>query len=274
MLGRGRRAIRVKIQRALSEVVAESDSRTREHLENLHRQTLTELQQSGARIQELQHRVDHLEQQVRRDLTHAMDSEAVGQSARFIVEHMPTVPLFWDPQATLRFALSHVAVSGLALEFGVATGSTLRIITELLHEEHEVYGFDVFSGLPQTWRTGFPAGEFAQDALPEVPGAELISGLFEETLPGFLAEHRKPIAFLHLDADLYSSTATVLDLVERRLIPGTVIVFDEFFNYPGWQEHEYRAWREFVDRTGIEFEYLGYTANHEQVVARVTVVRT
>lgn len=62
----------------------------------------------------------------------------------------------------------------------------------------------------------------------------------------------------------------MLDRLERRLVAGTVIVFDEFFNFPGWQEHEYRAWTEFVDRTGVRFEYLSYTANHEQVVVRIT----
>ena len=62
----------------------------------------------------------------------------------------------------------------------------------------------------------------------------------------------------------------MLGLVGQRLVAGTIIVFDEFFNYPGWQQHEYRAWQEFVSRTGIEFEYLGYTASHEQVIARVT----
>ena len=147
----------------------------------------------------------------------------------------------------------------------------LRIIVEQLKDaEHEVFGFDVFSGLPQTWRTGFPAGEFAQENLPQVRGAQLVPGLFEDTLSGFLEKHPGPVSFVHLDADLYSSTKSVLDRLERRLVAGTVIVFDEFFNFPGWQEHEYRAWAEFVDRTGVGFEYLSYTANHEQVVARIT----
>jgi hypothetical protein len=50
---------------------------------------------------------------------------------------------------------------------------------------------------------------------------------------------------------------------------GTVIVFDEYFNFPGWRNHEYRAWTEFVARTGTEFDYLGYTADNEQVVVRI-----
>jgi hypothetical protein len=75
--------------------------------------------------------------------------------------------------------------------------------------------------------------------------------------------------FAHLDADLYSSTKTVLDLIGARLSPGAVLVFDEFFNFPGWQDHEYRAWTEFVTRSGRTFEYLGYSSDNEQVVIRL-----
>jgi hypothetical protein len=184
---------------------------------------------------------------------------------------MPKAPVFWNPEDTLRYGLSQVEVEGMALEFGVASGTTLRIIVEQLKDaRHQVFGFDVFSGLPQTWRTGYPAGEFAQEQLPDVRGATLIPGMFEDTLSGFLGTHPGPVSFVHFDADLYSSTKTVLDRLGRRLVPGTVLVFDEFFNYPGWQEHEYRAWTEFVDHTDLGFEYLSYTGDNQQVVVRVT----
>jgi hypothetical protein len=49
-----------------------------------------------------------------------------------------------------------------------------------------------------------------------------------------------------------------------------VICFDEYFNYPGWPEHEYRAWQEYVRHTGLEFEYLGLTMDDEQVSVRIT----
>jgi hypothetical protein len=133
-----------------------------------------------------------------------------------------------------------------------------------------VYGFDSFEGLPEAWRSGFPAGAFDLDQLPDVPGAELVVGWFDDTVPGFLAEHPGPVSFLHLDADLYSSTRTVLDLVGPRLQPGSIVLFDEYFNYLGWEEHEHRAWREYVARTGTRFEYLGYTIDNEQVIVRVT----
>lgn len=269
----------------MSELVSESDRRSRQLTENQHDQTMAELsatnqeltrvlsELSDARIEiaDVQQRLSDLERQARRDITHALDEQATDQSAAFVLEHMPKAPVFWSPHDTLRYGLSQVEIDGLALEFGVASGTTLKIIVEQLKEAgHQVFGFDVFSGLSQTWRTGSQAGESAQEELPHVRGATLVPGLFEDTLSGFLDKHPGPVAFVHFDADLYSSTRTVLDRLGHRLVPGTVIVFDEFFNFPGWQEHDYRAWREFVDRTDIRFEYLSYTANNEQVVARIT----
>jgi hypothetical protein len=74
---------------------------------------------------------------------------------------------------------------------------------------------------------------------------------------------------MHVDCDLYSSTRTVLDLTGDRLAPDAVLVFDEFFNYPGWRQHEFRAWTEFLASSGRSVEYLAYTGNHEQVVVRL-----
>ncbi len=94
--------------------------------------------------------------------------------------------------------------------------------------------------------------------------------MFADTLPGFLDAHPGPVAFLHVDCDLYSSTVTVLEHVASRFVEGTVVLFDEYFNYLGWEQHEHRAWAEYVARTGTHFEYLGYTIDNEQVIVRVT----
>ncbi|MFE3289629.1 class I SAM-dependent methyltransferase [Rhodococcus sp. NPDC059234] len=285
MLARFRRSARLKLQRAVGEVVHESDRQTRVEQENRHDQVLAELSAingelarvlselalARTQIATVGERLTELEQRARRDITHTLDVRAAADSAEFVLDRMPTAEVRWDPHETLRYGLGLVRGDGLALEFGVASGTTLAIVAEMLRPSgHEVFGFDVFTGLPEAWRTGFPAGEFAQESVPTVPGAQIVEGLFADTLPAFLAAHPGPIAFAHLDADLYSATATVLGLIGDRLRPGTVLVFDEFFNYPGWQQHEYRAWAEFVDRTGLRFEYLAYTGNHEQVVVRVT----
>ena len=53
---------------------------------------------------------------------------------------------------------------------------------------------------------------------------------------------------------------------------GTVIVFDEYFNFPGWQEDEFRAWQEFAAHNHIQYEYLGFVSRHQQVAIRITKI--
>lgn len=92
-------------------------------------------------------------------------------------------------------------------------------------------------------------------------------------VPGHVADFEReypgPVAFLHIDADLYSSTKYVFDMLEDHIVPGTVIQFDEFFNFPGWREGEYKAFCEFCEIANVKVEYGGYTRWGEQVMVRV-----
>jgi predicted O-methyltransferase YrrM len=221
-------------------------------------------------LEELRRDIADFEHRTRRDLAFAADRIAVMSSAEFVQLTMPTAPAFPSILDTLRHALSLAPADGMALEFGVWSGTTLSVIAQA--RDGEVYGFDSFQGLPEDWRTGFPAGIFESHGLPDVPGAELVVGMFADTLPAFLDKHDGPVSFLHVDSDLYSSARTVLEHVGPRLRPGSIVVFDEFFNYPGWQQHEYKAWREFVDATGIGFRCRGYTADNEQVIIEITAI--
>ncbi len=214
-------------------------------------------------------RVVEFEIRTRRDIVYAGDQDAALESNVFARENLIGARHFGSPPETLAHALSLAPTGGMALEFGVATGNTLRAIARA-RGGAEVYGFDSFEGLPEAWLNGLPAGAFARDNLPDVPGAELVVGLFADSLPGFLEAHPGHVDFLHVDSDLYSSAKTVLDLVGSRLRQGSIVHFDEFFNYPGWKRHEYRAWMEYVERTGIEYEYEAYTYNDNQVTVRIT----
>jgi hypothetical protein len=49
-----------------------------------------------------------------------------------------------------------------------------------------------------------------------------------------------------------------------------VIVFDGYFNYPGWREGEFKAFQEFIAREDLEFEYLNYNRKGEQVSVKIT----
>ncbi|MGQ0575898.1 MAG: class I SAM-dependent methyltransferase [Pseudonocardia sp.] len=221
-----------------------------------------------AGIQRIVAEVRDVEYRDRRDLVAAADRAAASSTAEFVQRELTEAVHLPTPRATLEHALALAPAGGMALEFGVYTGTTLKVIAAA-RESGGVFGFDSFDGLPETWRAGFRAGAFDTDALPEVPGAELVVGWFADTLPGFLAAHPGPVDLLHLDADLYSSTVEVLRHVGPRLRPGSVVVFDEYFNYPGWEQHEARAWREHVAEHGVRFRYEAYSYDNEQVVVRI-----
>jgi hypothetical protein len=117
----------------------------------------------------------------------------------------------------------------------VATGGTINYIASVIPQK-TIHGFDSFEGLPATWREGMPKGTFARMDLPHVlPNVVLHKGWFDQVLPGWKKQFSGPLAFVHMDADLYSSTKTVLDALADRIVPGMVIQFDEFFLYPGWK---------------------------------------
>jgi len=182
---------------------------------------------------------------------------ATRESARFVMENMNDVRGLATPFDVLTSCLDQVGTDGMYMEFGVYSGTTINHIAARV--ETTVHGFDSFEGLPEQWGS-VPAGKFARHGdLPEVrENVELHVGWFQETLPRFLETHAGRAAFIHIDSDLYSSARTILTALQPRIVPGTVIVFDEFFNYPGWQEHEYRAFREFIDAAGFSFRYIGY----------------
>jgi len=256
--------------RALEEVAGRHHQIAADQAERHHREQLDALHREADRMIGALHQTIHdFEIRSRRDLFAAGERDAVASSARFAREAMTGARTFPHPDATLEHALSLVPPDGLALEFGVYSGRTLKIIAAA-RGGRDVHGFDSFEGLPEPWRAGFPARTFDVDQLPDVPGAALVVGWFDETLPGFLESHPGPVAFVHADADLYSSTVTILEHVGPRLRPGSVIVFDEYFNYPGWEQHEHRAWQEYLAKSGIQFRYEAYTMNDEQVVVVIT----
>jgi hypothetical protein len=214
---------------------------------------------------------DHVRREVMqasRDIDLARFHAATVDSAIFVDRHMPQVRSFPDRFALLRTSIENIRVAGLCCEFGVYRGETVNFIASLL--PGEVHGFDSFDGLPDDWNDRHPRGTFAMPELPKVrANVRLHRGWFETSLPPFLEEYSGPAALLHIDADLYSSTRTVLHLMADRIVAGTVLQFDEFLNYPGWQGGEYKAFQEFCLAHEVEFRYLGYVGLHGQVAVKI-----
>lgn len=205
------------------------------------------------------------------DIEIAGQFESATMSARYATQHMAGARVLTSRMDVLDHAIGQRPSAGLVCEFGVFRGETLRRIATAL-PRLTVHGFDTFTGLPEDWRPGYEEGTFALDpATLQLPlNCKLHKGLFADTLPAFLATHEGEASLIHIDCDLYSSTACVFDLMSSRIGDGTVIVFDEFFNYPGWQDHEFRAFSEFLSRTSLEPEFVAYNRVGQQVAVRMS----
>ena len=201
---------------------------------------------------------------------------ASEESARYVLENMRAVPNFdtdydlhkWVTTTQLN---SDLLARGTVLEFGVATGRTLNQFAHWLPNK-PVHGFDGFEGLPEDWTSRMRKGFFARSNLPQVRhNCQLWVGWFDQTLPKFKEKIQltRPIALLHVDCDLYSSTVTILNSLKDNIVPGTVIVFDEYINYPGWQLDEFKAWQEHCRMYGVKYEYIGRVSKHQKVAVRV-----
>lgn len=173
-----------------------------------------------------------------------------------------------DRKHHLQQILPLTSIDGLVLEFGVYQGKTIKIISNYFKDQ-TVWGFDSFEGLPEDWKTtrtgkiDHPKGHFKVDNLPTVPNnVKLVKGFFNESLPNWLKENQQQIKFLHLDADLYSSTIEVLSLLNSQIVPGTIIAFDEMYPwrlyhmFDNWEEGEFKALKEWLQKFDRGFEPL------------------
>jgi hypothetical protein len=198
------------------------------------------------------------------------------------------------------YALKKTSPNALFLEFGVHQGKDITRIAAFVsaldtqsNQPHTtrttVHGFDSFEGLPEDWKNGqyqldgssvlYKVGTF--DVNGEAPIIDQLhlqldlgsrsnpvdnvvfhKGWFDCTVSGFLDQHCQPVAFIHADADLYSSTKTFLEEICRRklLRTGSIILFDEYWNFEEWQEGEFKAWREVAKQYDLHFCYLGIHA--------------
>lgn len=177
-----------------------------------------------------------------------------------------------EGQKQIESSAEAASLPGLFLEFGVGSGHTTRWIS-LARTDVRLYAFDSFLGLPETWNHENPKGKFSTDGVPPAglpANVEIVQGLFQDTLPGFVETHEGQAAFVHVDCDLYSSTKTVFEALKGRIVPGTIINFNEFWNYPGQENGEAKAFVEFLNETGLDAECLGWArTTYSQVFWRI-----
>ena len=167
--------------------------------------------------------------------------QALADGHRWLLEQPGTPRWFGSGTALLKWAARTAPEGGITVECGVYHGLSASLLAGW--SDGEIHGFDSFEGLPEDWKPGEPAGSYSTGGRrPELADrVSLHAGWFDETLPNFAAVLNEPIRLLHVDCDIYSSTVTVLNYLGPHLVPGSLLVFDDFLGYPGYAEHEFRA---------------------------------
>ena len=153
------------------------------------------------------------------------------------------------------------------LEFGIFEGKSSNFFSKFINR---LYCFDSFEGLTEDWiGTSDSKGTFKIDKkkIKLNSNIETVDGWVEDTLDNFLNKHNPKINFVHLDLDTYSSTRFVLEKIKPYLLKNSVIVFDEMYNYYGWEAGEYKALKELFKED--EFKYKAFCINNQQVVIQI-----
>ena len=179
--------------------------------------------------------------------------------------------------AYYKYCIDQIEVhDGLWTEFGVKFGRSANILVDIKKEKFPqstkpLYGFDSFVGFPEDTKEWGKAGRLSKEGVaPTISGAEFYKGWFKDTIPTFVQDHPEDLALLHVDCDIYNSTVTVLEGLKNKIVPGTVILFDDILSYSqrrdiwGGEEHEYKAFSEFVEKYEVEYRWLASIPNASQ----------
>lgn len=145
--------------------------------------------------------------------------------------------------------------SGIILEFGCRYGGNLALYNNLrgIYEPYnytrKIVGFDTFTGFPQVNEIDdSKSGDYGLFENYEVLLKEILSihnqnspighveknfllkGDINLTLPLFLKDNTRNVAFVYFDMDLYQPTKKSLELIFPFLSKGSILVFDDFNN--------------------------------------------
>ena len=182
----------------------------------------------------------------------------------FFKEEMQNSSIFLKPKDIRNFAISKSLknikdTSNLFLEFGVFKGESINFFADILKKKKlNIYGSDSFEGLEEDWNMNEynPIGTFSlNNRIPQVKkNVILIKGKVQNTLDNFLDGNKNnKIIFAHLDMDTYLPTKFTLKKIKSFLTKGSILLFDQFYGYPNWKDHEYRAFIEEFKNTEYKF---------------------
>ena len=195
------------------------------------------------------------------------------ESYEYFKETFKKTVLFRDCTDLRKYAIEKAISNNnqkelFSLELGVWKGYSTNYFSKYVQK---LYAFDSFEGLGEDWRGNrdFPKGAFNLDKkIPELnSNIEPIVGFVQDTLDDFLIKYNPKINFVHFDMDTYSPTKYTLERIKPLLVKDAILVFDELYNYPGFQEGELKALKEvFKDD---EYTFKAFNVLGTQVVIQI-----
>jgi hypothetical protein len=206
------------------------------------------------------------------DVRLAGQVRAAISSAEWLHENADRAPTYSRRVEMLEALFPFIPADGDLAEFGVFTGAVTRFVRPRFMDRR-YHAFDSWRGVPEAM--GLSVAKYSFDlngVIPELPPETTIhAGWFDETIPKWREQFEAPIAFAYIDCDLYESVKTVLEGLTDRIRPGTILAFDDWYNFPNWEAHSLKASREWAQRHGIKMEPMGFTTLEHAGSFRITV---
>jgi hypothetical protein len=205
-----------------------------------------------------------------KDLRVAAQFEAARTSSKWLYENADKVTLYGRRPELLDAVLRSVPASGDFLEFGVFTGAVTWFVRPRF-PDRTYHAFDSFLGVPEAMSLAVGRSAFNLGGeVPKLPPNTTVhAGWFKDTIPDWRGNFKSSAAFAYIDCDLYESVQVVLQGLTDRVREGTILVFDDWYNFPNWQQHSLRAFNEWIDATRIKIEPIGFTTKEHSGAFKV-----
>jgi O-methyltransferase len=181
-------------------------------------------------------------------------SDSINPINEFLVENFHKINnlTLVDPfrlLSLLEILINIKEIKGDIVECGSYKGGTGILIALALDHfgiNKNVYLFDSFQGLPSPSinDSGYSKGAFISNKKElqeniekfQLNNIQIIDGWFKDTISDFIQKYNKKISFLHIDCDLYESTADCFPKLFPLVNNGGVIICDDFNDGSGGEK--------------------------------------